>query len=56
VAALKAFDPRVRIIGASGFPSAHLLEGLDRFIAKPYTAEVLLQALQLVLSPPRSAP
>lgn len=50
VAALKAFEPRVRIIGASGFPSPHLLEGLDRFIAKPYTAEVLLQALQVVLS------
>ncbi|MDP1829060.1 MAG: PAS domain S-box protein [Archangium sp.] len=49
VATLKALDPHVRIIGASGFPSPHLLEGLDHFIAKPYTSEVLLQSLHLVI-------
>jgi PAS domain S-box-containing protein len=50
VAALKAFDPHVRIIGASGYPSPHLLEGLNHFIAKPFTAEMLLQAVHQVIS------
>jgi two-component system cell cycle sensor histidine kinase/response regulator CckA len=55
VIALKAINPRVKIIGMSGFhvpngtPSAKDTD-VDVFIPKPYTTEILLNALQKVLA------
>jgi two-component system cell cycle sensor histidine kinase/response regulator CckA len=55
VIALKAINPRVNIIGMSGF---HVPNGVPRanntdvdvFIPKPYTTEILLNALQKVMA------
>ena len=51
ITALRAIDPAVRIIGSSGLnnvvPEA---EGPVLFISKPYTAEVLLRAVQAALA------
>ena len=55
VIALKAINPRVKIIGMSGFhvpngaPKANNTE-VDVFIPKPYTTEILLNALQKVMA------
>lgn len=54
VRALRRIDPDVRILGSSGFFDADDLgEGgdlhLEHFLAKPYTAERLLEALRRVL-------
>ena len=53
---LMKIDPDVRIIATSGIPAnrkiAHLAgSGVKDFLAKPYTAETLLNCLQGVLAP-----
>jgi CheY-like chemotaxis protein len=53
--ALKAIDPGVRVIAASGLPisvEAARICGLDmkHFISKPYMAETLLRAMQRILT------
>jgi two-component system cell cycle sensor histidine kinase/response regulator CckA len=55
VIALKAINPRVKIIGMSGFHVPNGAPGakntdVDAFIPKPYTTEILLNALQKVLA------
>jgi CheY-like chemotaxis protein len=52
--ALRAIDPAVRIIGSSGLTAEGLLvdsagAGLQRFVPKPYTADVLLRAVREVI-------
>jgi two-component system cell cycle sensor histidine kinase/response regulator CckA len=54
IIALKAINPKVRIIGMSGFDSQGGMTtaknaGVDHFIPKPYATEVLLHALHKVL-------
>jgi PAS domain S-box-containing protein len=50
IAALKAINPAVKIIGSSGLDSGvKVSAGLRHFIPKPYTAETLLNALRDVL-------
>lgn len=54
IAALRALDPSVRIIGSSGLGAegeqARLVSGaVQRFVPKPYTAEQLLQVLREVI-------
>lgn len=54
IRALRRMNPKVRIIGASGFAAGHSaadasLEGVSVFLNKPYTAEKLLKALARVL-------
>jgi CheY-like chemotaxis protein len=54
VIALKAINPRVKIIGMSGFHVPNGAAGakntdVDVFIPKPYTTEILLNALHKVL-------
>ena len=54
VEALKAFDPRVRIIGTSGLACVAgeaKGPGLVAFVPKPYTADSLLRAVDQVLRP-----
>ncbi len=53
--ALKSIDPKVRIIGSSGLSSGDGLSkalaiGVEHFVPKPYTAELLLTCLRKVLS------
>ena len=54
VLALRALNPHIRIIGSSGL-TTHDAPGsaagvvVDRFLAKPYTAESMLQAIAAVL-------
>jgi two-component system cell cycle sensor histidine kinase/response regulator CckA len=53
---LRARDPRLKIIATSGIgvdssDHAQPLEGVDHFLAKPYTAPTLLAAIQGVLDP-----
>lgn len=62
-AALRRLSPDVRIVAASGFSSpanpARLAEvGIRHFLAKPYTAEALLETLRRALAegPPVSPP
>jgi len=53
IAALRAINPQVKIIGSSGLQmdEATLLEAkLDHFLPKPYTPAVLLKVLTQVLS------
>lgn len=54
VKALRHFNPDVKIIGASGLTAnskiANTIEGLDHFILKPYSAEIVLTTLKKVLS------
>jgi CheY-like chemotaxis protein len=55
VIALKAINPRVKIIGMSGFHVPNGAPGakntdVDAFIPKPYTTEILLNALQKLLA------
>ncbi len=54
IIALKSMNPQVRIIGSSGLASnggvaKAMGAGMQHFIPKPYTAETLLKALDLVL-------
>jgi PAS domain S-box-containing protein len=50
IAALKAINPDVKIIGSSGFDSGHRAgAAIPHFIAKPYTAETVLNMLRDVL-------
>jgi PAS domain S-box-containing protein len=54
IAALKAINPKVRIIGSSGLASGTGLSGngdkrMQFFVAKPYSAETMLQALHGIL-------
>ncbi len=55
IAALLAIDPAVRIVGSSGMATNQVVAqvvsaGVTHFVPKPYTAEVLLRTLHLVLS------
>jgi PAS domain S-box-containing protein len=57
--ALKALNPRVRVIGSSGFavnglPPKARSAGIQHFIAKPYTAESLLKTIRTVLESPET--
>jgi PAS domain S-box-containing protein len=56
IAVLRNVAPRLRIIGSSGFASRDgggvAAVDIRHFVAKPYTAEALLQALHLALSEP----
>lgn len=59
IAALRAFDPEVRIVGSSGLTLHGELtrtEGLalDGFIPKPYVAEAMLSTLAEALSVDRA--
>lgn len=59
IAALRALDPEIRIVGSSGLTSYGELtrtEGLalDGFIPKPYAAEAMLSTLAEVLSADRA--
>lgn len=54
VVALRIMNPTVRIIGSSGLTTNRELElvigrRLDRFIPKPYSAEILLQSIHELL-------
>ncbi|HEU5070909.1 MAG TPA: PAS domain S-box protein [Verrucomicrobiae bacterium] len=54
IVALKAMNPRVRIIGSSGLTSNSSVAraagtGIEHFIPKPYTAEAMLTTLSTVL-------
>ena len=50
IAALKAINPAVKIIGSSGFDSGHKAgAAIPHFIAKPYSAETVLNMLHEVL-------
>jgi two-component system, cell cycle sensor histidine kinase and response regulator CckA len=54
IGALRAMNPRVRIIGCSGFSSDGGADGaaslgIGCFVPKPYTAEVMLNALHDLL-------
>lgn len=56
IRALKAMDPDVKTIAASGLGSesqcrAATLAGCNQFLPKPYTAEAVLEALHAVLHP-----
>jgi hypothetical protein len=56
IAALRAVNPQVRIIATSGLQAGDLAgsakhAGADRFLAKPFSAEKLLQAIQELLAP-----
>jgi CheY-like chemotaxis protein len=58
--ALRAIDPGVRIIGSSGLAANGLVAkaagaGVERFIPKPYSAEMVLRVLRDVLSGPPTA-
>ena len=60
VIALKAINPKVRIIGTSGLDNLDGVStakdaGVAFFIPKPYTTEVLLQTLQKVVTQPAPA-
>ncbi len=53
---LRRLNPSLRIIGASGINTEnHVAKaagaGVDHFLAKPYTAETLLQAIRKVMEP-----
>lgn len=55
ITVLKAINPRIKIIGASGLDTRHdsardVDGGCRRFLAKPYSAETLLQTLDAVLA------
>ena len=54
VRVLKRLNPQVRVIGASGISTTLMAKeatdaGIEHFLAKPYTAETLLQALKQIL-------
>jgi len=54
ITALKSIDPAVRIIGSSGLPSNDgvgkaMGAGVQYFVPKPYTAEMLLKTLSAIL-------
>jgi len=54
IVALRSIDPSVRIIGSSGLPSNDgvakaMGAGIQYFVPKPYTAEMLLKTLAAVL-------
>lgn len=55
IRALKKMNPQVKIIAASGLnprnnPGEGVLEGVELFLSKPYTAEKLLKALAQILN------
>lgn len=55
VVALRAMNPKLKVVGASGLGANANLErahqaGMSHFIAKPYTAEVILRKVHQVLS------
>jgi CheY-like chemotaxis protein len=57
IIALKAMNPKVRIIGSSGQASnggvaKAVGAGVNHFVPKPYTAETLLKTLRELLDPP----
>lgn len=57
IVALRALNPAVKIIGSSGLgahdgPAKLISGGVHEFVAKPYTAERLLQAIDKVLNQP----
>jgi len=61
IIALRAMNPAVKIIGSSGLDTQvgradAGQPGVDHFVAKPYTAEVVLTALQKVLRGGKSTP
>jgi two-component system cell cycle sensor histidine kinase/response regulator CckA len=61
IRALKAMNPNVRTIAASGLGSesqcrAATVAGCNHFLPKPYTAEAVLEALHSVLHPEPSDP
>jgi PAS domain S-box-containing protein len=55
IAALKALDPNVRIIGSSGLSDNAMIarvanNGVRHFVPKPYTADTLLRTIQAELN------
>ena len=49
IRALRAIDPRVRIIAASGVEAD--VPGVQAYLRKPYSAERLLEAVRAALTP-----
>jgi CheY-like chemotaxis protein len=53
IRALKRLDPDLKIISTSGFVDEQQIDediaGVDRFLAKPYTAEQLLKTIAQVI-------
>ncbi len=49
---MKRINPDVRIIAASGLSTGGAVAklGVNHFLSKPYTAEMLLKALKTVLA------
>ena len=47
IAALRSLNPQVRIVASSGLSTT---PGVEHFVPKPYTAEVLLRTVQAALS------
>lgn len=61
IAALKAINPKVKIIAASGYASntsmsGILKAGVTHFVPKPYSAETLLATIHELLGPETSQP
>jgi len=61
IMALRVLNPEVKIIGSSGLDTnGHIAEavgaGVQQFVPKPYTAEVLLRALRKILDEPGPTP
>ncbi|MGN6555947.1 MAG: hybrid sensor histidine kinase/response regulator [Verrucomicrobiota bacterium] len=58
IVALKAMNPRVRIVGSSGLTTqagmSKSIAGVEHFIPKPYTAEAMLNVLKQVLAEPEN--
>ena len=57
ILALKRINPDVRIVGSSGFTATAgmvdaVRDGVDEFVAKPYTGDALLAVLQRVIGAP----
>jgi two-component system cell cycle sensor histidine kinase/response regulator CckA len=53
LAALRAIDPSVRVLGSSGYSEQEALQqfgsGLAAFLQKPYTVQQLCRAVALAL-------
>ena len=52
VAALRAIDPGIRVVGSSGLAPAAGVTGMEHFVSKPYEAATMLQTLHDALRLP----